>query len=107
MPDQLGYQGSTMAPRLVRPDGEAMVTIINERGLRAAREFRKAIAARDEDRDLREAIDVYDRAVTPAERQAAASYLLQHATRADTRYREAVSLALMRCLAPELLPEDE
>ena len=75
-----------------------MGSVIDEKGLRAAREMRKAIAARDDDQELREAIDVYDRAVTPAERQK---------TRVDTRYREAITLTIMRCVAPELLPEDE
>jgi hypothetical protein len=81
--------------------------VIDDKGLRVAREIRKAIAQREEDQELREAIEVYDRAVTPAERQAAAHYLLLHASRADTRYSEAFALAMMRCLAPELLPEDE
>jgi Cdc6-like AAA superfamily ATPase len=84
-----------------------MSSVIDEKGLRAAREIRKAIAARDNDRELREALDVYDRAVTLAERQAAAHYLLLHTSNADTRYGQAFALALMRCLAPELLPEDE
>jgi hypothetical protein len=78
------------------------MAVLDERGLQAAREFRKAIAARDGDQELVAAIDVYDRAVTPAERQAAASYLLTHAVRVDTVYAGAVNLAIMRCLGPEL-----
>lgn len=84
-----------------------MGAVIDEKGLRCAREIRRAIKAREEDEELREALDVYDRAVTPAERQAAAHYLLLHASSADTRYGQAFALAMMRCLAPELLPEDE
>ena len=79
--------------------------VIDQKGLRLAREFRKAIAARD--RELEPAVDAYDSAVTSEERQDAAAGLLVHATHADTRYGESASLALLRAFAPELLPEDE
>jgi hypothetical protein len=81
--------------------------IIDKRGLRLAREIRKAIKAREDDEELAAAIEVYDRAVTPEERQAAAAFLVIHTTTADSRYSAAVSLALMRVCSPELLPEDE
>jgi hypothetical protein len=83
------------------------VTVGDERGLRLAREIRAALRAREEDPDLQAAIEVYDRAVTPEERQAAASYLLIHTTKADERYAAAGTLAYMRILAPGLLPPGE
>jgi hypothetical protein len=83
------------------------MTVVDQRGLQLAREVRKAIAEREADRELQAAIDVYDRAVTPVERQAAASYLLTHSAQADARYSCAVNVALMRLVAPELLAEEE
>ena len=84
-----------------------MGPVIDDKGLRVAREFRRAIARREEDLQLREAIAEYDVAVTSDERQDAAAGLLIAATQADTRYSKAANLALLRCIAPELLPEDE
>jgi hypothetical protein len=81
--------------------------VLDDKGLRVAREFRKAIARREEDLQLREAIADYDLAVTEEERQDAAAGLLIAATQADTTYKKSANLALVRCLAPELLPEDE
>ena len=83
------------------------MTIVDHKGLRVAREVRKAIAERDGDKDLQAALEAYDRAVTPVERQAAAFYLLTHSCRVDARYGCAVNIALMRLVAPELLSEDE
>jgi hypothetical protein len=84
------------------------VTVVDERGLRrAAREFRKALEERESDQELRAALEVYDRAVTPAERQVAASYLLIHSVRVDARYASAVNVAILNCLGPELLSEAE
>ena len=83
------------------------MSVADEKGLRLAREVRKAIRAREEDPELAAAIEAYDRAVSPIERQAAASYLLIHSTTADTRYTAAVNLAILRMSAPELLPESE
>jgi hypothetical protein len=83
------------------------LTVVDEKGLRLAREIRKAIRIREEDPELAAAIETYDRAVTPVERAAAASYLLIHSTTADTRYVAAVNLGILRMSAPELLPEDE
>jgi len=80
--------------------------VIDKRGLRLAREIRKAIKVREDDLDLSSALEVYDRAVSPEERQAAAAYVVIHATAADNRYQAAVSLALMRVCGPaELDPE--
>lgn len=83
------------------------MSVVDEKGLRLAREVRKAIQTRDEDPELLAAIETYDRAVTPVERSAAASYLLIHSTTADTRYTAAVNVAILRMSAPELLPKDE
>ncbi|HET9198210.1 MAG TPA: hypothetical protein VFN92_08170 [Solirubrobacterales bacterium] len=83
------------------------MTVVDEKGLRLARGIRKAITARDEDPDLKAAVEAYDQAVTPDERQEAAANLLVHSTNADNRYRHSVVLTFMQCLAPELLPEDE
>jgi hypothetical protein len=83
------------------------VTQVDDKGLRLAREVRKAIREREENRDLAAAVEVYDRAVTPAERSAAASYLLLHSTQADRIYKERLALACLRMCAPELLPERE
>jgi hypothetical protein len=84
-----------------------MGAVVDDKGLRVAREFRKAIARREEDLQLREALAAYDGAVTEEERQDAAAGLLIAATQADTSYSKSANLALLRCLAPELLPEDE
>ena len=83
------------------------MTLLDEKGLRLARETRAALRCREDDEDLKAAIEAYDNAVTPAERQAAASYLLQHSTIADNAYRAAVNLAAFRAFAPHLLPESE
>lgn len=82
------------------------MTVIDDKGLRLAREVRKAIKAREETPELVAAIEVYDRAVTPAERSAAASYLLVHSTEADNVYNRRVRIAYLRMCAPELLPEE-
>jgi hypothetical protein len=84
-----------------------MSAVLDEKGLRLAREIRKAIEERDGDEDLQNALEVYDRAVTPAERQAAGAYLLLHSTVADNRYTERVTVAVARLYASDLLPEDE
>jgi hypothetical protein len=79
--------------------------VLDEKGLRLAREVRKALREREENEDLAAALEVYDRAVTPAERQAAASYLLEETTRADKRYGHRTRLAFIRMVSPELLDE--
>jgi hypothetical protein len=81
--------------------------VIDQKGLRLAREVRKAIEERDGDEELRAAIEAYDNAVNATERQAAASYLLKHSTEADNRYGYRVRLAFIRMCAPELLPPEE
>ncbi|HVQ60350.1 MAG TPA: hypothetical protein VMS60_15730 [Solirubrobacterales bacterium] len=83
------------------------MTVVDDKGLRFARELRKAIKAREEDADLLAALDVYDRAVTPAERMAAAEYVVRHGIEADNRYLEARGKAFVRMARPDLLPESE
>lgn len=83
------------------------MSAMDQKGLRLAREVRAAMRRREEDADLQAAVEVYDRAVTPAERAAGAEYLLLHSTTADETYRRAVTLASLRAFAPELLPEKE
>lgn len=83
------------------------MTALDEKGLRLAREVRAALRAREEDAELQAAIEVYDNAVTAEERQAAASYLLEHNTRADRIYNRRVTVAFIRMAAPELLSPEE
>lgn len=80
---------------------------IDGKGLALARAVRAAIKARDEDPDLRAALEVYDRAVTAVERQAAAAFLIEHSARAEDLYRRTVDRALLRAFKPELLPPEE
>lgn len=84
-----------------------MKPVLDEKGLRLARETRAALRHRESDEDLKAAIEAYDEAITPVERQAAAGYLLQHSIVADNTYREALNLAALRAFAPHLLPESE
>lgn len=84
-----------------------MSQVLDEKGLRLAREIRKAIEDRQRDEDLIAALEAYDNAITPAERQAAASYLLEHSTKADCIYGDRVRIAFLRMFAPELLPPEE
>lgn len=83
------------------------MAVVDQKSLRLAREVRKAVQERREDEDLQAAIEVYDAAVTVEERIAAASYLLEHTTRADNRYTRRVRLAFIRMVAPELLREED
>lgn len=83
------------------------MTVLDERGLRLARDVRAAIRSREDNHELQAAIEVYDRAVSAEERQAAAAYLLEHSTKADTAYSRHVNLAVVRMTAPHLLRPEE